>query len=286
MRRTLLLLIGSALCLNTLFALGASELDSYRNMVLVEGGIFRMGSPESEDWRESDETAHQVRITSFYISRYEVTQGEYERVTGSNPSHYRGKDIPVENVSWLEAVAFCNALSEKEGLEPVYRIEGDRVSWNRSARGYRLPTEAEWEYACRGGSTTPFSTGSYISADESNYFGTYPYTIEDHYWTQHELETKPGVYRERTVAVDSFEPNALGLYNMHGNVSELCFDFYGAYSGTSETDPSGPEAGYMRVSRGGGWNDFAKHLRSAYRSAVPPDDRLPARGFRLVRNSR
>ena len=265
--------------------LHAADLFSWtdENMVAIEGGRTILGSPEEEAWREPDETPHTVSVSPFLISRYEVSQSEYELVSGSNPSFFRGGNLPVESLTWYEAVVFCNALSQQEGLEPAYVINGESVVWNRDASGFRLPTEAEWEHACRAGSSTPFSTGPFISASESNYFGTYPYTIEDHYFSQDELETAPGVYREKTVPVDSFAPNDFGLYNMHGNVSEWCFDYYGSYSATT-ADPSGPESGYLRVCRGGAWNDFAKHLRSAYRSAVPPDDRLPGRGVRLVRN--
>ena len=126
------------------------------NFVLIKGGSFQMGSPESEAWRSADETQHSVTVSDFYMSKYELTQKEYEEITGSNPSNFSGKNLPVENVSWLDAVAYCNAKSEKENLTPAYTINGQSVSWDRSANGYRLPTEAEWEYACRAGTTTPF----------------------------------------------------------------------------------------------------------------------------------
>lgn len=253
--------------------------------VLVSGGTFQMGSPESEPWRSEDETVHTVTLSNFYISRYEVTQAEYQAVMGENPSSFSGDDFPVDSVSWLDAVAYCNARSESEGLTPAYTVDGQSVTWDRSANGYRLPTEAEWEYACRAGTDTPFNTQTSISAEEANYWGSYPYLIEDNYFSQGNLETKPGVYRQTTVAVGSFEPNALGLYDMHGNVGEWVWDWYGDYETGEQTDPTGPDSGTRRVYRGGGWNDFAKNLRSAYRATLPPDSASFNLGFRLARNA-
>ena len=149
---------------------------------------------------------------------------------GNNPSSFSGDALPVENVSWLDAVAYCNARSELEGLTPAYAIDGQTVTWDRSADGYRLPTEAEWEYACRAGTVTPFNTETSISAEEANYYGHYPYEIEENYFSQGNLDTQPGEYRQTTVEVTSFSPNGWGLYNMHGNVSEWVWDYYGAYS--------------------------------------------------------
>lgn len=255
------------------------------NFILIKGGSFQMGSPETEGWRSDDETQHTVTVSDFYISSYEVTQKEYETVMGSNPSNFSGEDLPVENISWLEAIQFCNALSEKEGLTPVYTVNGSSVAWDRSADGYRLPTEAEWEYACRAGTTTPFNTENSPSAEEANYYGHYPYGIEDNYFSQGNLDTKPGEYRETTLEVDSFSPNKWGLYNMHGNVSEWVWDYYGAYSTENQTDPVGAESGNRRVYRGGGWNDFAKNMRSAYRAAFVQDQGSFNIGIRLVRNA-
>lgn len=255
------------------------------NFVLIEGGTFEMGSPDTEAWRSEDETRHTVTVSDFYMSIYEVTQAEYSEIMGSNPSNFKGDELPVENVTWLDAVRYCNARSEKEGLTSVYTIDGNKITWDRSANGYRLPTEAEWEYACRAGTSTPFNTENSISAEEANYYGHYPYEIENNYFSQGNLETKPGEYRQTTVAVDSFSPNGWGLYNMHGNVGEWVWDYYGDYGTAAVTDPVGAENGTLRVYRGGGWNDFAKNMRSAYRAALAEDKGSFNIGIRLVRNA-
>lgn len=255
------------------------------DFVRISGGTFQMGSPESEAWRSADETLHTVTVSDFYMCRYEVTQADYQRVMGSNPSAFSGDDLPVESISWLQAAAYCNALSEAEGLTPVYTIEGQTVTWDRTADGYRLPTEAEWEYACQAGTTTPFNIETSISPEESNYYGHYPYEIEDNYFSQGNLTTKPGQYRQTTVAVDSFSPNGFGLYNMHGNVGEWVWDYYGEYPAGEQTDPAGPETGTRKVYRGGGWNDFAKNMRSAYRAAMEQEQGSFNIGLRLVRNA-
>lgn len=281
---TACILMITLLAFSTAFAqeAGATVPDGF---VFVPGGSFEMGSPESEAWRSADEAQHAVSVGDFYISAHELTQRAYQSVMGENPSHFSGENLPVENISWLDAVAYCNARSEMEGRTPVYAIEGGEVRWDRSANGYRLPTEAEWEYACRAGTVTPFNTQNSISAEESNYWGDYPYMIEDHYFDQSDLETKPGVYRRTTVAVDSFAPNGFGLYNMHGNVGEWVWDYYGEYGADAQTDPTGPQSGTRRVYRGGGWNDFAKNLRSAYRAALPQQNGNYNIGLRLVLNA-
>ena len=245
------------------------------DFVLIKRGTFVMGSPPSEAGREKDETQHRVTVSAFTMGRYEVTQREYREVMGSNPSQFKGDDLPVENVTWFEAVRYCNARSMKEGLKPAYAIQGENVSWDRSSAGYRLPTEAEWEYACRAGTTSPFGTGANITTDQANYYGTYPY------------ENLPrGEYRQKTIPVMSFAPNPWGLHNMHGNVWEWCWDWYGSYAGGDQADPAGASSGTYRVYRGGGWNDFGRHLRCAYRATSPPSNRAGNLGFRLVRNAR
>lgn len=254
-------------------------------LIRIDGGTFQMGSPKDEAWRNDDETLHTVTISDFLISPYEVSQKEYEQLIGGNPSNFRGGDLPVENVSWLDAVSFCNAKSIAAGLTPAYTIDGASVTWDRAADGYRLPTEAEWEYACRAGTVTPFNTEDSPGAESSNFYGHYPYQIEENYFSQGNLVTKPGVYRQTTVPVGSFSPNKWGLYNMHGNVSEWVWDLYGAYTAEETVDPTGAVSGSLRVYRGGGWNDFAKNMRSAYRATLSQEKRSFNIGFRLARNA-
>lgn len=253
--------------------------------VLIKGGSFQMGSPDSEAWHSADETQHSVTVSDFYMSKHELTQREYAAVIGSNPSSFSGDDLPVENVSWLDAIAYCNARSKAEGLTPAYTVDGQTVAWDRSANGYRLLTEAEWEYACRAGTTAPFYIAESPSAEQANYYGHYPYGIEDNYFSQGDLSVKPGEYRQKTLPVGSFDPNPNGLYDMYGNVSEWVWDYYGAYPTEEQTDPAGPEIGTLRVYRGGGWNDFAKNMRSAYRATLEQDKRNFNLGIRLVRNA-
>ncbi len=250
----------------------------------IGGGTFLMGSPETENWRIGDETQHEVTVSPFYMDPRETTQSEYRRLTGENPSSFTGDDLPVENISWLDAVRYANAKSADAGLAPAYVITETGVTWDLSAGGYRLPTEAEWEYACRAGTATPFNTERSLSAEEANFYGHYPYEIEENYFNSGVLEAGPGEYRQKTVAVGSFEPNAWGLYDMHGNVNEWCWDYYGPYDPDDVRDPTGPASGTRHVYRGGGWNDFAKNMRSAYRAAGQEDMHSYNLGLRLVRN--
>ena len=235
------------------------------NMVRIHGGTFTMGSPVSESGREKDEgPQHKVTVSSFYMGRYEVTQKEYQAVMGTNPSNFKGDNLPVENVSWYDAIEYCNKRSQIAGLTPAYTINGDNVTWNRNANGYRLPTEAEWEYACRAGTTTAYNTGANIN-DNTGWYNANSGS------KTHPVGQKPA--------------NAWGLYDMHGNVWEWCWDRLGSYSSGSQTDPMGAASDSYRVRRGGGWGSSAEGAgaRSALRVSGDPDFRYYNLGFRLVR---
>jgi formylglycine-generating enzyme required for sulfatase activity len=240
------------------------------NMVRIQGGTFTMGSPADEVERDDDEVQHSVTVSSFYMGKTEVTQKEYKEVMGTNPSSFKEDNLPVEGVSWYNAIEFCNRLSQREGLTPVYTVKGTNVTWNRSTHGYRLPTEAEWEYACRAGTATPFSTGNNITTEQANYDG-YPYN-----------NNAKGTFRNKTVEVRSFKPNAWGLYNMHGNVWEWCWDSYEDYESEAHINPADTSSGTDRVIRGGSWLVHAEYLRSANRFNLSPSRATNALGFRLV----
>ena len=242
-------------------------------MVLIPGGTFTMGSPVSERQRQADETQHQVTVRAFYVDPHEVTQQDYQAVMGTNPSHFQGDNLPVEQVTWYDAINYCNKLSEAQGLTPAYQIDGTTVTWNRAADGYRLLTEAEWEYAARAGTQTVFYEGGQIVADQVNFCGSYPYLIEENYLSHKNPEVVTSTYRQETMPVDGLAPNS----------SEWCFDYYGPYA--AGQDPAGPSSGSLRVNRGGGWNDFAKHVRTAYRSVTTPDTVEQNLGFRIARNA-
>ncbi len=248
------------------------------DMVLISGGTFTMGSPENEAERDTDEVQHEVTVSDFYIARTELTQEEYQAVMGNNPSENQGGNLPVENITWYDAIEYCNALSEAEGLTPCYTVTDSTVVWDRSADGYRLPTEAEWEYAARANTETPFHFGDYVYDENANCYNAYGYN-------NNASGSWVNGYISHTVDVTDYEPNAYGLYNIHGNAAEWVWDWYGAYNIQETEDPTGPEPGNYKIARGGGWNDFPKHIRSAYRSAYPADAPLYSIGMRLVRNA-
>jgi formylglycine-generating enzyme required for sulfatase activity/tRNA A-37 threonylcarbamoyl transferase component Bud32 len=221
--------------------------------VSIPAGTFTMGSPLSEKDRSDNETPHQVTLSAFKMSKYAITFEQYDafcdaigRAKPSDEGWGRGKR-PVINVSWHDATAFAEWM------------------------GCRLPTEAEWEYAARAGTVTPFNTGHCLSTSQANYEGNYPYGA-----------CSKGEYRSKTLPVGSFAPNAWGLYDMHGNVYEWCSDWYGDYSTSAQTNPKGPTSGSNRVVRGGSWGSDAQWCRSADRDDYAPDDRDNSIGFRLV----
>ena len=255
-----------------------TETDFNDNLVLINGGTFQLGSPAGEAERDSDETQHEVTVDDFYISKTEVTQREYQSIMGSNPSENRGDNLPVENITWYDAINYCNELSKASGLTPCYAIEGSTVTWNKNANGYRLPTEAEWEYAARANTMTPFSFGDYVKDENANCYNAYGYNNDaSGSWVNG--------YLEHTVSVDNYNTNPFGLYNMHGNVAEWVWDWYGEYNTNTAENPTGAASGNYKVVRGGGWNDFPKHIRSAYRSAFPADVPLYSIGVRIVRSA-
>jgi formylglycine-generating enzyme required for sulfatase activity len=226
-------------------------------MVQIPGGSFMMGSPASEKGRTQDESPqHQVNVPAFSMGKYVVTQEQYQQIIGKNPSSFKGAKRPVEQVSWKNAVDFCLKLSQQTGRE------------------YRLPSEAEWEYACRGGTTTPFHFGETITTELANYDGTYTYASEP-----------KGKYLQKTTDVDSFTPNAFGLYNMHGNVWEWCQDdLHNDYT-DAPTNGSAWESqdGDIKVARGGSWLNDPTFSRSAYRGTFGKSKlRVNDLGFRVV----
>jgi formylglycine-generating enzyme required for sulfatase activity/TolB-like protein len=261
------------------------------SMVKIEGGAFTMGSPESETGRNSNETQHQVQVNGFWMGKYEVAQKEYEEIMGINPSGFKDLNLPVEQVSWYDAIEYCNKRSIYEGLTPAYTIDKTRfdpgntnsddsiawlVSWNKQANGYRLPTEAEWEYACRAGTASPFNTGNTISVEQANYNGNDPYN---------KSAAVQVLYREKTIGPAALPPNNWDLYNMHGNVWEWCWDWYGEYTAEKQDNPAGPEFGGSRIIRGGGWYGYDVNLRSASRAGFIASKRASYLGFRVVRSN-
>jgi formylglycine-generating enzyme required for sulfatase activity len=256
----------------------ATNLVPRPNMVWIPPGTFVMGSPTSEAQRGSDEMQHTVTLTKgFYMGKYAVTQGEYLALIGSNPSYFTTRDAsgnpippdlnrPVEQVSWDDASNYCAYLGQQE--RAAGRLPSDWV--------YRLPTESEWEYACRAGTTTAFHYGDALHGGMANFCDYYEYdaSIGDIYFPN---PVVPMLLRTTTGA---YQPNAWGLHDMHGNVLEWCQEPYGNYPEGSMTDPQGPAWGWGHVSRGGHFDSWGRDCRSASRWAV--DGRGLSNGFRVV----
>lgn len=256
------------------------------SLTTLPGGTFDMGCTTGDLNCQSDESPqHSVALSRFQISDGEVTQAQWQSLMGSNPSSFVSPvcpQCPVEQVSWYDALVYCNRLSEAQGLSPCYFSDASytqvygksggtwslpssgTVYWNPSAKGYRLPTEAEWEYAARGGSATNLYSGSS--------------TIDQVAW----YATNSG---SRTKSVKGLFPNGLGLYDMSGNVWDWCWDWYSGtyYSSSPSSDPRGPGTGSSRVVRGGSWGSVPSDCRVANRVADTPDGRYSYLGFRLAR---
>ena len=234
------------------------EASGFEALPLPQGKKLEMVKIQAGSFQRNGNT---VTLTKpFYLGKYEVTQAQWKAVMGSNPSSFKGDNLPVECISWHDAKEFCKKLNE------IYA--------GKLPAGYQfdLPTEAQWEYACRAGTTTNYSYGDASDASKMNFDGNYPFG-----------GGAKDVYREKTVEVGSLGyKNAFGLYDMHGNVWEWCRDWYGAYPGGSVTDPVGPSSGSYRVIRGGSWSRYALNCRSASRSSRDPSYRSSSRGFRLA----
>jgi len=223
----------------------------------IRPGTFMMGSPEDEPERDDDERLHEVTLTNgFWMADTACVQELWEAAMGTNPSEFKGDKRPVEKVSWDDGMEFIGKINAMiPGLD------------------LRLPTEAEWEYSCRAGSSTPFNFGDNITTDQANYDGKHPYH-----------NGAKGQYRKKTVDTKFFPCNDWGLYEMHGNVREWCSDYWNeAYPEGKVVDPMGPDNGGDRVVRGGGWNDFGRNVRSASRNGYVPGNRWHRNGFRLAR---
>jgi len=263
------------------------------NLVQVKGGTFKN--------TKSNYYGKGVTVSDYYIGRYDVTEREWIEVMGSNPAKFNGDNLPVEMVNWYDSVEYCNTRSIREGLRPYYNIDKstrdlnnqrdpefgdlDQIKWtvtiNAGAGGYRLPTEAEWEYAAGGGQ----SSGSYTysGSDKVDEVAWYWRNAGDKELTGPWLWPVIEQNHDQTKPVGSKKPNELGLYDMSGNVREWCWDWFGDLE-TKVTDPKGSQSGYRRVWRGGGWMGAEFCTESAFRGALAANGRGPDQGFRVCRS--
>jgi formylglycine-generating enzyme required for sulfatase activity len=269
------------LCLTAAVIAVPLENALYPRMIAVAAGTFLMGSNEAID--RQNERVHEVTVRPFFISETEVTQELYEAVMKENPSYAgaRGNDFPVNMVTWFDAVRFCNALSEQTGLPPVYVINGETVSWNREARGYRLPTEAEWEYAARGGAYG--ATGEAIS--EAAYAGlTYQNARAAGSLKAGDVAWYNINSGKRAQPVRKKLPNELGLYDMSGNVMEWCWDWLDDYPQTFVYNPEGASSGRKRICRGGSFTTQDTLVKVTKRHSETPVTKAHSIGFRVAQN--
>jgi formylglycine-generating enzyme required for sulfatase activity len=244
------------------------------NLVFIQPGTFTMGSPANEAERFSNESQHVVNISGFWMKKYLVTQGDYVAVMGSNPSYFTAANsysddptLPVEQVSWSDATNYCRLLTQQE-------LGAGRIPTNCA---YRLPTESEWEYADRAGTTTAFYLGSTLQSGQANFDGRYEYDA-----ATGTVSNPTGVSLGMTTPVGSYDASPWGLYDMIGNVWEWTQDWYGQYPPGTVSDPQGPVSGSFRVLRGGNWNNSATYGRSAYRNVASPAFKYQNIGFRVV----
>ena len=251
-----------------------AELPASRRPVMmdIEGGTYLRGSLEQP--YATTERVHETTVSPFRLSAYETTQALWREIMVTNPARFRGDKLPVDSVSWIDAVRFCNVLSERDGLETAYEIRGNDAVWRREANGYRLPTEAEWEFAARGGvrgaiSGEPLRKVLYAGGSDADKVAWYDRNSAK---TSHETGIKLA--------------NELGLFDMSGNVWEWCWDWYGDYPRTAVKDPEGAIKGAgQKVLRGGAWFTPINLLRVTYRYWNAPTFKVNSVGFRLAQNA-
>lgn len=272
----------------------AGDSPSKDDFVFVTGGAFKN--------EKSNYYGKGVTISDFYIDKYEVSQKEWTEVMGSNPSRFKGQNLPVETVSWYGAIEYCNKRSIKDNLKPYYRIDRDHkdqnnrpdprygdldtIKWtvtvNAGANGYRLPTEAEWEYAADGGQLSKDYT--YSGSDDLEKVGWYWRNSGDQELSGPWLWTVIEQNHDQTKPISSKSPNELGLYDMSGNVREWCWDWYADSLPTNVANPQGSRSGSGRVWRGGGWMGAAYCTESSFRASLAANGTGPDQGFRVCRN--
>ena len=294
MRKTLKLIVTILVGVTAIAATAnASSTTVPDNFVLVKGGAFKN--------TKSNYFGKGVTISDFYIGKYDITQKEWTEVMGSNPSKFQGDNLPVEMVNWYDSIEYCNKRSIKEGLQPYYNIDQnkrdpnnkpdpdfgdlDDIKWtvtiNPKANGYRLPTEAEWEYAASGGQSSKNFT--YSGSDDVDEVAWYWKNSGDQYLSGVWLWPVLQQNHNQTKPVGSKKPNELGLYDMSGNVREWCWDWHGDLK-SNVSDPQGSSSGFRRVWKGGGWMGADYCCAPSFRGDLAANGKGPDQGFRVCRN--